>query len=491
MLEGLGEVQPGYYLYNGAPTIARGRIVLGGTVIDNQFWGEPSGVIRALDAVSGELVWAYDVGRPDRIGAPEPGEIYTPGTPNSWAQMANDDQLGLIYVPTGNTTPDYFGAQRRPFDEEITSAIMALDIETGRRRWLFRTLHHDVWDYDVASQPVLVDLPDGKGGILPVLIQPTKRGELFMLDRRTGEPVAEVEERLVPQAGAVPEERLSLTQPFSGGLPSLAGEPLHEAAMWGLTPFDQMWCRIKFREARYDGTLTPPGLQPMIQYPGYLGGMNWGSVSVDTRHGILIAVTNYIANYMRLVTREEADAAGAVPMGEKRPGLSAFMGILAQEGLPYAATTRLFMSPLDVPCQQPPWSRITAIDLVKREVLWSQPLGSGEEAGPLGLKSRLPLKVGVPAVGGATLTAGGVTFVGASVDKTLRAFETATGKLLWEFKLPESANATPSTYWSEKSGRQFVVVAAGGHRSIAMASKNVDDIVAFALPKEVVKGEGE
>ncbi|MEX1147286.1 MAG: membrane-bound PQQ-dependent dehydrogenase, glucose/quinate/shikimate family [Sphingomonadales bacterium] len=483
MLEGLGDVPPGYYFYNSAPTVARDKVVLGGMVIDNQHWGQASGVIRAIDAVTGELAWAYDVGRPDRTGAPEPGETYTQSTPNSWAQMAYDDELGMVYVATGNSTPDYFGAQRRDFDEEITSAVIALDIETGRRHWVFRTVYHDVWDYDLASQPVLTDLP-GANGVLPILIQPTKRGDLFVLDRRTGEPVKGIEERSVPQAGAAPEERLSPVQPFPVGIASLAGERLGETSMWGLTPFDQMWCRLRFREARYEGPFTPPGVTPGIQYPGYLGGMNWGSATVDEQYGVLVTVTNYMANHVRLVPRAEAEAEGAVPMGPERPGIQAFIGINAQYGTPYGVRTKVFMSPLGVPCQQPPWSRLSAVDLASGELLWSQPLGTGQETGPLGIRSRVPVNVGVPSIGGAITTAGGLTFVGASVDRTFRAFESSTGRLLWSARLPSSANATPSTYRSERSGRQFVVVAAGGHRSMPMGAKGVDDIVAFALPKE-------
>ncbi len=481
LLDDLGDVIPGYYFYNSAPNIARDKVVLGGLVADNQYWGEPSGVIRAFNAITGQLAWAYDVGQPDRIGAPPEGEIYTPATPNSWAQMSYDDTLGLVYVPTGNATPDYFGGLRRPIDDEINSAILALDIETGRRRWVVRTLNHDVWDYDLASQPVLVDIPNGDD-IIPALIQPTKRGELFIVNRKTGEAIGDIEQRPVPQSGSVPEEKLSPTQPFPTGLPSLAGGTLKESMMWGLTAFDQMWCRTKFLQARYEGTLTPPGLVPHIQYPGYLGGMNWGSATVDESTNILITVTNYMANYVRLVTREEADAAGAIPMGDKRPGIQAYLGINAQAGTPYAARTMLFMSPLNVPCQQPPWSRLTAIDLKSRQILWSQPLGKGDQAGPWGIKSYLPLTVGVPAIGGAITTQGGVTFVGATVDKRFRAFDTKSGKLLWESKLPQSANSTPSTYFSEKSKRQFIIGAAAGHRSLPMGSKGVNSVIAYALP---------
>ncbi|MEX1147966.1 MAG: pyrroloquinoline quinone-dependent dehydrogenase, partial [Sphingomonadales bacterium] len=480
MLEGLGPVDPGYYYFNGGPTVARGKVVLGATITDNQYWGQPSGVIRAIDAVTGTLAWAYDVGRPDRTGAPEPGESYTHSTPNSWAQMAYDDNLGLVYVATGNATPDYFGGQRRAFDEEIASAVMALDIETGRRQWVVKTVHNDVWDYDVAAQPVLVDLVDGED-IIPALIQPTKQGQLFMVDRRNGAAVAEVAEKPVPMEGGAHEERLSPAQPFSVGMPSLAGEPLTEAMMWGLSPVDQMWCRLRFREARYEGPFTPPGVTPSIQYPGYLGGVNWGGASVDAGRGILVTVAMHLANRVRLVPREEADAAGAYPMGRGRDGLDALRGILSQDGTPYGAVSGPFLSPLGVPCQQPPWSRLVAIDFGSRTVLWSRPLGTGRDSGPLGVRSGVPLTIGVPALGGAITTGGGLTFVGASADRTFRAFETTSGRLLWEARLPESGNATPMTYRGAKSGRQFVVIAAGGHKTLG--TKSADDLVAFSLPE--------
>jgi quinoprotein glucose dehydrogenase len=484
MLEGLGEHPAGYYFFNAAPTLARGKLVLGGAVVDNQKWEEPSGVIRAIDAVSGALVWAYDVAHPDRIGAPPTGETYTHSTPNSWAQMSFDEALGLIYVPTGNATPDYYGAQRRPYDDEISSAIMALDIETGRRRWVVRTVHHDVWDYDVGSQPVLVDVVT-ESGVENALIQPTKRGELFMLDRATGEPLAEIVEREVSVPGAAPGERLSPTQPFAVGMPSFAGDLLTETSMWGLTPYDQLWCRIRFRQARYEGPMTPPGLTPSITYPGYLGGMDWGSVSVDLDRSLLIVPTSYVANYTRLVSREEADASGAFAMGYGRDGVEALSGIQSQSGTPFGVVTNAFLSPLVIPCNQPPWGRVHAVDLRTRELLWSRPLGTGRETGPFGVRTGLPIPIGVPLLGGALVTRAGLTFMAATIDRTFRAIDTMSGKIVWSVDLPESGIATPMTYLSPESGRQFVVIAAGGHQ-VLMTETN-DELVAFALPRDALE----
>lgn len=478
LLAGMGEVTKGYYYATSAPTVVRGKVVLGGWVTDGQYWGEPSGVIRAFDARTGALAWAFDMGRPDRTGAPGPGEEYTRSTPNSWAPMSADEELGMVYAPTGNATPDYFGAQRRPFDDAHTSAVVALDAETGRPRWVFRTAYHDVWDYDVGSQPTLLDLP-GPNGPVRALAQATKRGEIFLLDRVTGKPLAKVEDRPAPQAGAVPEERLSPVQPYSVGMPSFRGRDLTEAMMWGLTPVDQLWCRIRFREARYEGPMTPPGLTPSITSPGYLGGMNWGGVSIDRDRNLLLVSTNHVANYTRLLTRAEVDRRGLKP---RRPGSNEFVGgPVPQVNTPYGAETGAFLSPLGVPCQQPPYGRLSAVDLTTRKLVWTQPLGTARDSGPLGIASGLPVTMGVPNLGGAITTRGGLTFIGATQDRYLRAFETASGRLLWESRLPAGAQATPSSYVSPASGRQMVVVAAGG--SGLMQSKQGDYLIAFALPK--------
>ena len=475
LLDGMGEMPKGYYIPTSGPILARGRLIVNGAILDNQYVGEPSGVVRAFDAVTGKLAWAYDVGNPTRVGPPPPGQSYTPGTANSWTPLSYDDQLGLVYVPTGSPTPDYFGALRRSIDEEIGNALLALDVETGRRRWLFQAVHHDLWDYDLGSPAALVDLPTPQG-VIRALVLPTKRGETFLIDRSTGDPIDPVVERAAPTAGGVPEEYIAPTQPYPTTMPSLAGGRLTERMMWGLTPVDQLWCRIKFRKARYEGPMTPPGLTPSIMYPGYLGGMDWGGVSVDGSRGILIAVTNQVANYLQLMTRKQADAAGARALGR---GVSANLDIQPMEGTPYAATDSPFLSPLDVPCQQPPWSLLSAIDLRSKRVLWSRPLGTGKDSGPFGIPSRLPFTMGVPAVGGSLVTASGLTFIGASTDRTFRAFDTETGKLLWETAISASANSGPITYRTD-SGRQFVLVAAGGHH--ILRAPTGQELIAFSLP---------
>ena len=477
LLTGMAVDIKGYYYPTSAPTIARGKIILGGWVTDNQYWGEPSGAIRAFDARTGAFQWAFDIGRPHDHGQPTGGKTYTRSTPNSWGPMSADEALGLVYAPLGNPTPDYYGARRRPFDEQYGTSVVAIDLETGASRWVFQTVHHDLWDYDVPAQPTLIDIDIG-GKPRKALLQPTKRGAIFLLDRETGKPIAPVTERPVPQTGTVPGERLSPTQPFSS-LASLVGEPLSEARMWGLTPFDQLWCRIKFREARYEGIFTPPGLTPSITYPGYLGGTNWGGLTVDKRTGRLIVNMSHVPNYTRLIPRRQADAMGVEPV---HPGGKGNFAVMAQMGTPYAAASKPFLSPLGVPCNQPPFGRIASIDIRTGKMLWAETLGTTRDAGPFGVASHLPLRTGIPNTGGPISTAGGLTFIGATQDRAIRAFQGRTGHLLWTARLPAGGQATPMTYTSARSGRQFVVISAGGNK--LLGSKLGDQIVAFALPSK-------
>jgi quinoprotein glucose dehydrogenase len=485
LLTGMGDWQgrhiAGYYYVTSAPTIVRGRIVLGGWVADAQYWGEPSGVIRAFDAVTGQFAWAFDMGRPDHHAEPAPGEHYTSSTPNAWAPMSADEDLGLVYVPTGNTSgSDYYGVRRREFDDKYSSSVLALDASTGTIRWSFQTVHHDLWDYDVAPQPVLTDVTrDGK--TVRALIQATKTGEIFVLDRITGLPVFDVRELPAPTGGAVAGERVSPTQPYSLAMPSFRGPQLTEAHMWGVTPIDQLWCRIQFRRARYEGMFTPPGVTPFIQYPGILGGIEWGGVAIDRGSRLMIVNASRVANYARLLPRAEADAQGRKPAGFGGSYIQR-----AQAGTPYAVSNPPFLSPLNVPCQQPPFGTLSAVDLDTGKLVWTQALGSARDSGPLGMRSFLPFTLGTPNIGGSVATRGGVVFIGATQDRYLRAFQTKTGKLLWQARLPAGGQATPMTYESAASGRQFVVIAASGLGSLLSGSG--DYLIAYALPRNLAAG---
>jgi quinoprotein glucose dehydrogenase len=377
----------------------------------------------------------------------------------------------------GNSVPDFFGGNRRPFDESIGSSVIALDAETGQLRWRFQTVHHDIWDFDVPSQPTLIDLPT-PSGIRHALIQTTKRGEIFVLDRVTGEPIKAVSELPVPQGGIAPGERLSPTQPFSPELPSLRGPKLREADMWGITPIDQMMCRILFKKSRFDGIFTPPTLErPVVLDPGFFGGPEWGGVSVDVDRGIMIVNWMRVPAFVKLITRAEANARGFRPFDGRVQG----SGQHPMLNTPYAAEVGAFVSPLEIPCNAPPWGQITAVDLVSGRVIWNKRFGTGRDSGPLGIPSQLPLTMGVPNIGGPVTTRSGLIFIGATVERALHAYDLATGKEVWQGRLPGGGQATPMTYRSARSGRQFVVIAAGGKPSLH--SQSSTKIVAYALPR--------
>ncbi|MDB5583130.1 MAG: rane-bound PQQ-dependent dehydrogenase, glucose/quinate/shikimate family [Bradyrhizobium sp.] len=468
--DGLSSPGIGYQMTSPG-TVAGNLIVVGAWVSDNQSVAVPSGVIRAFDVVTGRLVWSWDMGRPDSPGAPAAGETYTPGTPNAWAPFSVDMALGLIYVPTGNPSPDYWGGARRPFDERYGSSIVALELATGRVRWSFQTTHHDLWDYDVPSQPVLVDIPT-RGGVRPALVQATKRGDVFILDRRTGEAILPVAERAVPQGGAA-GDHVSATQPFSAV--SVRTPDLTEASMWGLSPLDQLWCRIQFRSVRYHGIFTPPGATPWIAYPGGFGATSWGGITVDPVRHLIVSNNSSVAFYMRLVPR------GAAPGFARQRSNPVRYDWGPMEGTPFVAQIQPLISPLRVPCNQPPWGHVEAIDLASGKVVWRRPFGTARDSGPLGIASHLPVTIGVPSQGGAITTASGLTFIAAAADNYLRALDTRTGRELWRGRLPAGGQATPMTYRSPKSGRQFIVVSAGGH--MLLATRPGDYVLAYALPR--------
>jgi quinoprotein glucose dehydrogenase len=475
LLDGLHERSPGYYEPSSGPTLIRGKLVVNAAVADGQHVGEPSGVIRAFDAVTGKLAWAWDIGRPGQHGQPPPGQLYTPGTPNSWAPMTPDEQLGLVYAPTGNSTPDYWGGHRSKESNRYASSVVALDAETGEPRWYFQTTHYDIWDYDVGSQPILFNLRT-RSGVVPALIQPTKRGQLFILDRRTGRPLFPVEERPAPQKGAV--ERISPTQPWSPALPNLGGARLTERAMWGMTPIDQLWCRIKFREARYEGSMTPPGLTWSIEDPGYMGGVEWGSASIDEQRQLALILSNRFVNRNRLLPRSDPLARNL-----KANPNSLLGGLVPQEGTPFAADIHAFLSPIAVPCQQPPYGLINAVDLTTGKLVWSRPLGSGRDLGPFHIASHLPFTMGIFTFGGALGTQSGLVFAAGSQDHGFRAFDSRTGALLFEADLPASGGSTPISFWSTRSGRQFVAVSSEAPRPSATTSTGyLGAVTAFALP---------
>jgi quinoprotein glucose dehydrogenase len=474
--EGMGDLVPSWYGNVAAPTIVRGIVVIGGQVLDGQAEDAPSGVIRGYDAVTGELAWAWDMCKPELTGMPPDGETYTRGTPNMWTSAAGDDALGYVYLPLGNSAVDYYGGNRKDCENEFSSALVAIDVTTGKPVWHFQTVHYDVWDYDLGSQPTLVDFPTDDGSV-PAVILSSKQGEIYALDRRNGEPLFPVEERNVPTDSGVEPESLSETQPFSG-YHSLAQPVLQEKDMWGMSPVDQLWCRIAFRRASYKGEYTPPTHdRRYVQYPGYNGGSDWGSVAVDPEDGILVANYNDMPNLNRLLTREEADARGLTPID--RPGGKHDN---AQAGSPWAidvnAGWRLGLTGLM--CKEPPYGGIRAIDLATGKTLWDVPLGEARANGPFGISSMLPIRIGTPNNGGPLATAGGLIFVAATTDNLIRAIDIETGEVVWKDELPAGGQANPITF--EANGRQFVAIFAGGHHF--METPVGDYLIAYALPRE-------
>jgi quinoprotein glucose dehydrogenase len=477
--KGMGERVPAWYGNVAALTIVRGIIVVGGQVKDNQAENAPSGVIRGYDAVTGKLAWAWDMCHPDRTGAPPAGETYTRGTPNMWTSGAADDQLGYVYVPLGNAAGDYYGSDRKACENEFNSSLVAIDVTSGKPVWHFQTVHYDLWDYDLGSQPTLVDFPKD-GSTVPAVILPSKKGEIYILDRRSGSPLFPVEERKAPKGG-VEADKLSPTQPHST-YHTLTKGPLKEKDMWGMSPLDQLWCRIQFHRASYKGEYTPPTHDKnFIEYPSYNGGSDWGGVAVDPKNGILIANYNQMANYDRLLTRREANAKGVLPINQPHkpipPGRTEYG---AMTGSPYGIQVNPgWRQWTGLMCTQPPYGGIRAIELKTGKTLWDEPLGEARANGPFGIPSLLPIKIGTPNNGGPLITAGGVIFIAAATDNLIRAIDLKTGKVLWQDKLPAGGQATPMAF--EADGREYIAFMAGGHHF--MHTPVGDYVIAYALPK--------
>ncbi|PIO96149.1 membrane-bound PQQ-dependent dehydrogenase, glucose/quinate/shikimate family [Pleomorphomonas carboxyditropha] len=476
---GMGEVEPGMLSITAAPTIVRGIIVTGHQVLDGQIRSAPSGAIQGYDAVTGALRWAWDMKQPDLTGVPPDGRTYARGTPNMWTAASGDERLGLVYLPLGNSAVDYWSSQRSDVENRFATSLVALDVGTGRPVWNFQTVHKDVWDYDLGSQATLVDFP-ADGGAVPALVLPSKQGDIYVLDRRTGKPLTPVEEQPAPAGGVEPEQR-SPTQPHSL-YHTLRKADLTEKDMWGMSPIDQMVCRIEFRTATYSGFYTPPtSATHSIEYPGYNGGSDWGGIAVDPGRGIIVANYNDMPNYVRLVPRDEADRLGWTPRSQARGAIGGAEGAGdPQAETPFAVNVnagwRLPVTGLL--CKEPPYGGIRAIDLKSGKTLWDRPFGTARTNGPFGIPSMLPVDIGTPNNGGAVVTAGGVVFIAAATDNLVRAIDLKTGKTLWSDTLPGGGQATPMTY--EEGGKQYVVIMAGGHHF--METPISDELIAYALP---------
>ena len=453
------------------PVVIGDLVVVGSAIGDNRAATQERGIVRAFDTRTGAMRWLWD---------PIPREPADPafqtwenesarrtGAANVWAQLSVDAARDLVFVPTSSPSPDYYGGERLG-SNSYADSVVALRGSSGKLVWDYQIVHHNIWDYDLPAQPSLITVrKDGRD--IPAVAQATKMGFLFLLHRETGEPIFPVKERPVPHSD-VPGEQSWPTQPFPTRPQPLAPTTLSSDDAWGLSPWDRGQCRKLIERHRNDGIFTPSSLGGTIQYPGVIGGTNWGSVAFEPQRGWVILNMSHLPSLTGLIPRETLKAGKAdVPDGAD---------ISEMQGTPYGLyRVPALVSPLDLPCTKPPWGTLLAVDTATGDVKWEVPLGTVRDLAPV----PLPIKWGTPNLGGPILTQNGLIFIGAAMDNYLRAFDLETGKELWKGRLPAGGQATPMTYRLEENGRQFVVIAAGGHGR--MGTDIGDSVVAFALPE--------
>lgn len=440
------------YQVTSPPAVIGDRVVVGSSIGDNWQTDTGSGAVRAFDARTGKLQWAWN---------PIPREASQVGAANAWSIISADPERDLVFVPTGSPSPDFYGGLR-PGDNRHANSVVALRASTGEVAWAFQTVHHDLWDYDIAAQPALVTVTrDGQS--VPAVAQATKMGHLFVLHRETGEPLFPVEERSVPQTD-VPGEQTAPTQPFpTRPRPLMPQAPLTPDDAWGLTEADRAACRALLGEYKSQGIFTPPRLEGTVMYPGNASGTNWGSVAYDPEREWLVLTTSRFATLVQLIPRDalEAERKKAEAAGED-------VEFGTQRGAPYAMKRRTALSPSGTPCNPPPWGTLAAVDLSSGETHWEVPIGERDGK-----------TIGLPNSGGPMITASGLVFLGATMDNHFRAFDLESGAVRWSTPLPRSAIATPMTY-QLAGGKQYVVIAVGGHGKMGLATG--DYVMAFALP---------
>ncbi len=457
------------YSVTSPPVIVGDSIIVGSSIGDNGGVELEYGIVRSFDARTGELRWRFD---PIPRNKDDPmytswqaDQVAKTGAANAWAPLSVDTKLGLVYVPTGSASPDFYGGERLG-DNRYANSLVALNANTGEIVWYQQLVHHDVWDYDLPAQPTLVELKHGED-LISAVIQATKMGMLFTFNRLTGEPVFDIEERQVPQGG-VPGEHLSRTQPFPVAPPPLMSHaPVTAGDAFGFLLLDEWACARQFKALRSQGIYTPPSLEGTIMMPAYTGGVNWGGIAFDSVRQIAVVNTLEIPAVVQLIERKNlmpVYQSGDFPDSE----------FARMAGTPYGMRREIIMSPLGVPCGKPPWGRLAAVDMVEGKILWQVPLGTIEDLAPALVPD---LELGVPGIGGPMVTASGIVFIGAAADDYLRAFDLRNGKELWRGRLPAGGQATPMTYVVDD--RQYVVIAAGGHRGAGTTPG--DYLIAYSL----------
>jgi len=470
LTRGLRIRDTGAYLVTSPPAVFGKVVIVGSAIGDNRAADVERGVIRAYDAESGAQLWSFDP-LPDSAAHPAAADwnlaqAHDTGAANAWGVMSVDHEHGLVLVPTGSASPDYYGGQRLG-SNRFADSLLALDARSGRLVWQQQLVHHDLWDYDLAAQPVLGDV-EVQGMPVAAVIQATKTGMLYVFERSHGQPVFPITERRVPSSHTAGEQAWA-TQPFSS-LPPLAPQRAVLADdAWGLTFWDRAKCRRLIAALRNEGIFTPPDTRGTLLTPGYLGGVNWGGVAFDQDHGRIIAAVNLLPMVVTLLSPDEFER-------EVRSGHYPHSQFGRQAGTPYAMRREPLLSPWGLPCTAPPWGALVSVDLRRNRIAWQSPLGSTE-----GFTSRfLPAReFGMPNMGGPIATAGGLVFVGAAMDGYLRAFDIETGEELWKYKLPAGGQATPMTYRAGASQRQYLVISAGGHGPLG--TPRGDYVMAFAL----------
>jgi quinoprotein glucose dehydrogenase len=459
-LRDVARYRPGEYHMTSPPIAFDGVVVVGSAIDDNARVAMPSGVVRGFDAKTGKLLWSWEP-----LQAPKdanPGNWNT-GAGNAWSVLSADPTRHTVLVPTGSASPDYWGGLR-PGDNRWANSVVALDVKTGKLKWGFQLVHHDLWDYDTAAAPMLTRFKLN-GRTIQAVIAGNKTGMVFALDPVTGKPALPVEERPVPQS-TLTGEKSSPTQPFPTATPALVPQSQGPEAVGGLTDADRKFCTDAINGLSGHTIFTPPSEQGILAIPGNVGGINWSGFAWDGVNGRLIVSVSNIPAKVRMIP------AAKYVKGDKGD-LRAETTM--QMGSPYAMSREFLRAPSGLPCIKPPFGELVALDLGAGKIAWRVPLGSLEELAPgVGHFAK-----GSIVLGGPIVTAGGLVFQGGTLDRTLRAFSAADGRELWSAELPASAHATPMTY--EVGGKQYVVIAAGGSAKVD-EERQGDAVVAFALP---------